>query len=96
MKREEVLHLLTANKQTIRDRGVKTLAVFGSAARDEITQESDIDILVEFISDLGFDQYIELKFFLEELLGRPVDLVTRDAMKPRMRLEIEKDILYVA
>jgi predicted nucleotidyltransferase len=96
MKREEVLHLLTANKQSIRERGVKTLAVFGSAARDEITQESDIDILVEFSSDPGFDQYIELKFFLEELLGRSVDLITKDAVKPRVRLEIEKDILYVA
>ena len=64
---------------------VKSLALFGSAARDESHALSDIDMLVEFKDKATFDPYMKLKFFLENTLGCPVDLVTRKALKQRLR-----------
>ncbi|MCK4600462.1 nucleotidyltransferase family protein [Candidatus Bipolaricaulota bacterium] len=75
--------------------GVKSLALFGSLARGDAGPESDVDILVEFQGPSTFDRYMDLKFFLEELLNRPVDLVTRKALKPRLRPYVEKEAIYV-
>lgn len=75
---------------------MKTLAVFGSTARGEATPASDIDILVTFHTLPTFDQYIETKLFLEDLLGCKVDLVTQDGLKPLVRAEVEKEAIYVA
>ncbi len=58
--------------------------MFGSAARNEASDTSDLDFLVEF-DRKSFDNYMDLKFFLEDLLGRPVDLVLKEAIKPRLR-----------
>jgi predicted nucleotidyltransferase len=95
MKLEMVVGLLKKNSPAIKHLGVKSLAVFGSTARDEATPSSDIDILVEFKSPPTFDQYIETKFFLEDLLGCKVDLVTQDGLKPLARAEVEKEAVYV-
>ena len=75
---------------------VRTLAVFGSAARGELSDESDVDMLVEFEGAATFDRYMDLKFHLEDLLGRPVDLVTPNALKPRLRPVIEREAVRVA
>ena len=75
---------------------IKHLSVFGSAARDELRDDSDIDVLVEFKGKATFDGYMDLKFYLEPLLGRKVDLVTQDAVKPRMRPMIEQEAIHVA
>ncbi len=80
----EVLELLARNRDRIRSLGVRSLALFGSSVRDEATPASDVDLLVEF-DNKTFDNYMDLKFFLEDLLGRPVDLVLRSAVKPRLR-----------
>ena len=74
---------------------MKSLAVFGSVARGEAGPDSDVDILVEFEGRATFDRYMGLKFFLEDLLGRRVDLVTRKALKPRMRPYVEREAIYV-
>ena len=66
-----------------------------NAARDEAGSDSDADILVEFRGPATFDRYMDLKIFLEELLGCPVDLVTRKAIKPRMRTYVEEEAIYV-
>ena len=74
---------------------MKSLAVFGSVARGEAGPESDVDILVEFEGRATFDRYMGLKFFLEDLLGRRADLVTRKALKPRLRPYVEREAIYV-
>lgn len=96
MKLESALQLLTKNKKELNRLGVNSLAIFGSIARQEATSSSDIDILVTFISSPTYDQYIETKFFLEDLLGCKVDLVTQDGLKPLVRAEVEKEAVYVA
>jgi len=86
MKNTEIIRLLRQHRDELRKRfGVKTLAVFGSVARGEAGPESDVDILVEFESSPGFDGYMALKFYLEDLLGRKVDLVMKNALKPWAR-----------
>jgi uncharacterized protein len=80
----EVLELLAQNRDRIRSFGVRSLALFGSTVRNEATATSDVDLLVEF-DHKTFDNYMDLKFFLEDLFGRPVDLVLKNAVKPRLR-----------
>jgi len=89
----EVLELLASNRERIRSFGVRSLALFGSAVRDEAAAASDLDFIVEF-DRKTFDNYMDLKFFLEELLGRPVDLVLKDAVKPRLREPILAEAVH--
>jgi len=97
MNKAMILNLLNQHRDEILNRfGAKHLALFGSAARDELRDDSDIDVLVEFDGPATFDRYMDLKFYLEALVARPVDLVTRDAVKPRMRPIIERDLIDVA
>ena len=79
-----------------RDFGVARLALFGSAARDELRPESDIDVLVDFDGPATFERYFGLKDRLEQALGRPVDLVTSRGLKPRARAQVERDLVRVA
>jgi hypothetical protein len=89
----EVLELLARNRDRIRSFGVRSLALFGSSVRDEATPASDVDLLVEF-DNKTFDNYMDLKFFLEDLLGRPVDLVLRSAVKSRLREPILAEAVH--
>jgi len=95
MKREEVVQKLKAHGREIASFGVRRLALFGSLARDEDLPGSDADILVAFEGQTTFDGYFDLKFWLEELLGRPVDLVTEKALRPEMAQEVKRDALHV-
>lgn len=92
--REDVVSKIKANRRTLKGYGVRSLALFGSAARNKLRKSSDIDILVEF-DNTTWANYIGLKFYLEDLLGRDVDLVTPKALKPVTKPSIEKDLLYV-
>jgi len=76
--------------------GVKTMAIFGSIARGEAREDSDVDVLVEFSRPATFDGYMSIKTHLESLLGRRVDLVTRRALKERMKPSVEQEAIYVA
>jgi predicted nucleotidyltransferase len=97
MNRDQVLEELRRHRPEMEARfAIKHLSVFGSAARDELREDSDIDVLVEFSGKATFDGYMNLKFYLENLLGRNVDLVARDAVKPRMRPLIEQEAIHVA
>ena len=83
-------------KQLRRDFAVSSLAVFGSVARGEARPDSDVDFLVQFEGTPTFDQYMNLKIFLEDLLDCPVDLVTQDGVRPQTRSFIEGDARRVA
>jgi predicted nucleotidyltransferase len=92
MERMQVVRLLTENRRAIQERGAKSLAVFGSFARDD----SDVDIMVGFDTPPTFDVYMNLKFYLEELLGRKVDLVPKRTLKARIRSAVEREAIHVA
>ena len=97
MNRATILNLLNQHHHDLLGRfGARRLALFGSAARDELRADSDIDVLVEFEGPATFDGYFDLKAYLERLLGRPVDLVTEKGLKPRARRHVEKDLVRVA
>ena len=88
MNRDEILETLRTHRDELRKRfGVKSLAVFGSVARGEAKPESDVDIVVEFNpqAHVGLFKMVELKEFLEKVLGCPVDVVTLDGLRPWMR-----------
>ena len=72
---------------------VMRVGVFGSYARGDEGPESDVDIIVE-LGEPTFDNYMDLKFMLEEVLQRPVDLVMADTVKPRLRPIIEHEVVY--
>lgn len=74
---------------------VKTIGVFGSAARGDDTPASDIDILVEFSEPVGFFKFLDLEEYLSGILERKVDLVTRNALKPDIRDAVLRDVVYV-
>ena len=97
MNRQTILDVLNARKPEIAERfGVRRLALFGSAARDELRESSDVDVLVEFANVSTFGGYFGLKDYLEVLLGRTVDLVTETGLKPRARRHVERDLIRVA
>ena len=97
MTRSAILALLSEHLDEIRSRfGVARLALFGSAARDEMRDDSDIDVLVAFEGSSTFDGFFGLRDYLEQLLGRRVDLVTERGLKPRARTHVEKDLIRVA
>ena len=97
MDKEIVLRRLKANAEEIRQRfSVKAISIFGSIARDEASDNSDVDVLVVFDQKATFDGFMELKFYLEELLGTGVDLVTDKALRPQVRRAIEGEIIDVA
>jgi len=72
---------------------VKRIGVFGSSVRGDEGPESDVDIIVELVEPT-FDNYMDLKFRLEAVLGRPVDLVMADTLKPRLKPIIEQEVVY--
>ena len=76
--------------------GARHLALFGSAARDEMGPGSDVDLLVDFDGPASFDAYFNLKDYLETLLSRPVDVVTNKGIKPRARQHVERDLIRVS
>jgi len=92
---DEVLNVLREIAPDLeRQFSARRIGVFGSFVRDEAVDKSDVDILVEF-EQPTFDHYMDLKFRLEGALGRPVDLVLRDTLKPRIRPLVEREVVYV-
>lgn len=71
-----------------------SIGVFGSFTRDDFSDGSDVDILIEYSQPMGIE-FIDLAQELEELLKRPVDLVSRNGIKPKYFKEIQKDLMYV-
>ncbi|MCB0188084.1 MAG: nucleotidyltransferase family protein [Caldilineaceae bacterium] len=96
MQRAQAVRSLTEHREELRDQfGVASLAIFGSTARDEATEISDIDLLVEFNRPTGLFDLIRLQFHLEELLGVAVDIGTVDGLNPRVRERALAESIYV-
>jgi predicted nucleotidyltransferase len=96
VNRSQVLHLLAQNKPALAARfAVLQLALFGSTVRDAARPDSDIDILVYFDGPATSERYFGVQFFLEDLLGRPIDLVTDKALRPELRPYIELEAVHV-
>ena len=92
----EIEKKLKELKPTLRDKyKVKTIGVFGSYIRGEQKRESDLDVLVEFSEPIGLLTFIELEDFLSEKLEAKVDLVIRNALKPRIKDRIIKEAIYL-
>jgi uncharacterized protein len=93
--RGEVLETLAAHGADLARFGVARLALIGSVARDEAGPDSDVDLVVDFAGPATFDAYAGLALFLEDLLGRSVDLVTRRSLRPHVAREVEKEAIDV-
>ncbi|MDR4652784.1 MAG: nucleotidyltransferase family protein [Nitrosomonas sp.] len=96
MNKQRVIELLTRSKPELQTRfGVAKLALFGSTARNEATNVSDIDILVAFDGPATSKRYFGVQFYLEDLFNCPVDLVTEKALRPELRPYIEQELINV-
>jgi predicted nucleotidyltransferase len=101
MKREEIVQKLKGYRDFLKEHfGVKEIGIFGSVAKDNFTESSDIDIYVEFEMDkVSLNSYLEFIEFLEKGLGRKVDVITKGGLQtiriPEVRKEIQESILYV-
>jgi len=93
--RDSILRTLERNRGALERFGVRSLGLFGSAARDEATSASDLDFLVE-LNPKSFDAYMGLREFLEGLFNCSVDLVLLDALKPRLRQTILEETVHAA
>jgi predicted nucleotidyltransferase len=92
-----VLAALRTSCEEVQKRfGVSSLRVFGSVARDDASADSDVDILVDFEEAPTFLGFMRLRFFLEDLLGAKVDLITETGLKEGVRPYVEKDAIRVA
>lgn len=96
MTRQQALELLTRSKPELQARfGVTRMALFGSLSRDAAKPGSDVDILVDFDGPATSRRYFGVQFYLEDLMGCPVDLVTEKALRPELRPYIERERIYV-
>jgi uncharacterized protein len=97
MERDNVIAILSSHDDELRNRfGVKSLALFGSVARGEATERSDVDLLVEFSRPTGYFGLGQLQEHLERLLGCSVDLGTPRSLKPRLRDRVLQECIHVA
>ncbi len=93
---EEIKKILEKQKEILKQKyRVKEIGVFGSYARGKIGKGSDLDILVEFERSIGLLKFINLENYLCDILGVKVDLVMRDALKPRIGKHILKEVVYI-
>jgi len=89
-----VFNVLKSHKNEIKAKyNVKKIGIFGSYAKELQNEESDIDILVEFEKP-SFDNFMELSFYLEDLFGKKVDLLTPNSLSPFMKTSVEKEVVW--
>ena len=98
MSTDQLSSILQANRRTLERHGVQSLSVFGSVVRGEARDDSDIDLLVEFVpgTEPGLFEFIELRDSLSRLLHATVDLATLDALHPALRETILREAVHVA
>ncbi len=92
---EAILATLTNHEQRLREMGVRTLGLFGSHRTGVARPDSDLDFLV-VLERPSFNDYMEVKWYLERLFDREVDLVLAESLKPRLRAQILSEVIYAA
>lgn len=93
---DDISRIIAENKEQLRSEfGVVEIGLFGSVIRGEHGETSDIDVLVQFDRPIGFVRFMRLEKRLADLLGMPVDLVTRNALKPHIGKRILQEVRYV-
>ena len=96
MDRSDVIAALREHKPVLVQRfGVRQLALFGSMARGTARPDSDIDVLVAFDGPATPDAFFGVQFYLEDLLGSPVDLVTERALREQFRPYVARDTIPI-
>ena len=94
LDRDKIIKLLREQRTELQTRfSVKRIGLFGSFGSGDATEASDIDLLVDF-TDPTFDNYMDLKSYLEGIFNRPVDLVLSETLKPRLRPIVEQEVSY--
>jgi len=97
LDRKYILQLLFDHRKQLASFGVEQIGLFGSFARDEATEDSDVDLLVDLQQDKKkFRNFMSLNYYLEELMGRKVELVTRQSLSPYIGPHILKSVEYVS
>ena len=92
--RSDVMQTLSMHHHDLKGLGIKSLRLFGSVARDEARPDSDIDFLVEFVSDPSFFELFEVQYFLENLFHCKIDLGMEESLKEHLREPVLKDVIY--
>ena len=94
--KDTVNAFIKENESSIRQYGVARLGLFGSTVRGDETARSDIDVIVEFLpGQKNYDNYIDLCYFLEDQLGRNIDLLTAESLSPLIKPFVEEEVEYV-
>lgn len=96
MIKDDILKMLKKHRKDLTSFAVKSLYIFGSVARGEETPQSDIDMLVVFEGCATFGRYMELKFFLEDLFQKKVDLITEEGLRPELAKSVKQDLIRAA
>lgn len=96
MERQQVIHVLNAHKEDLSKLGVRALSLFGSVARNEAGESSDVDLLVEFDKPVGLFHFFRVQHYLEDILGvERVDLLMPTAIKPALRKNVMTEAVNV-
>ena len=93
MKREEVLEIVGKHREQLQQMGVKSLDLFGSVARNEAREDSDVDFFIEFNGEIGIFEFIKVKQYLEDILKVSVDIGTLDSLRENLREPVIKDVV---
>ena len=95
LSRDDILQAIRANRETLVRMGANRIGLFGSFSRGESSESTDIDLLVEFAEGKKtFDNFTDLCFFLEELFGRNVDVLTPASVSPHLKQQIEAEVRF--
>ncbi|HEX5418080.1 MAG TPA: nucleotidyltransferase family protein [Chloroflexota bacterium] len=96
LERNVVLSILAEHRDEIEQRGVRSIAIFGSVARNEARSDSDIDIIVEVTRPFGYFKLFELRDYLNGILSAPVDLFTLNSLRDEVRAEVLREAIRAA
>jgi predicted nucleotidyltransferase len=97
LSKKEIVDSIQKSTKRLQTYGIRTIGLFGSFVRGEETEQSDVDILVQFDAEKkNFDNFIDACFFLEELFQRKIELVTEESLSPYLKPHIMKEVEYVS
>lgn len=95
--KKELLDALSKNREVIKSYGVISLGIFGSFSKEKIHESSDVDLLVDFDpSKKSFDNFMDLSFFLEDIIGRKVEIVTNQSLSKFIGPHILNEVQHVS